>query len=565
MTCRSSSRRRRRATALLLAAISASTATARAADVVSSWAGPAFGTESWSNAANWVNTPAVAHYPNNGNGGFTYDAILNVNGTALLSEPITLQTLTLDAGTIEGDFNLTINQNMTWTGGEMRGINGTTTIPVGATLTLSGPTRRTLTRTLNMFGTTTWTDGGGFTGDSFAGLGIFNNHGTFFANSSFVATGAMGIGTFNNPGTIRKTAGLEARFGGITKFLNTGTVSVNTGSIFLVREPLNSQFGTLSGGNWIVDAVGSANGARLQMTGPAITTLASTTRVELIGANSTFLSVDSLSDNQGVFRIASGRHFATVGTLSNSGTLIVGRDTALTATGTLTNSGTMDVSGGLIARYTTASPRATIESQIVNARNGGSWDQIGITSSSARNDALAVTTLGVLEGTEYQSVHGPAAPFFGTATDDTMVLVKYTYYGDTDFNGFIDGDDYSRTDSGFNLGLTGWLNGDADLNGFVDGDDYALIDAAFNLQSGTLRDATDWLAGHDPARDLAGSSPAIGRVQKHFQQFGSSYAQTFLSVIPEPTVAALSALVIAAGMIARHRPRGITLTATTTR
>jgi hypothetical protein len=41
----------------------------RAADITSSWTG---GTGSWSVAGNWTNVPAVAQYPNNGNGGFTY-------------------------------------------------------------------------------------------------------------------------------------------------------------------------------------------------------------------------------------------------------------------------------------------------------------------------------------------------------------------------------------------------------------------------------------------------------------------------------------------------------------
>ena len=62
------------------------------------------------------------------------------------------------------------------------------------------------------------------------------------------------------------------------------------------------------------------------------------------------------------------------------------------------------------------------------------------------------------------------------------MLVKYTYYGDTDFNGVVDFDDYSRTDAGFNQHKTGWLNGDFDGNGVVDFDDYSLIDLAFNTQ-----------------------------------------------------------------------------------
>jgi hypothetical protein len=77
--------------------------------------------------------------------------------------------------------------------------------------------------------------------------------------------------------------------------------------------------------------------------------------------------------------------------------------------------------------------------------------------------------------------------FDGVSIDNSAVVIKYTYYGDTDFNGVVNFDDYSRTDSGFNLHKSGWLNGDFDSNGVVDFDDYSLIDLAFNTQSGTLR------------------------------------------------------------------------------
>jgi hypothetical protein len=52
--------------------------------------------------------------------------------------------------------------------------------------------------------------------------------------------------------------------------------------------------------------------------------------------------------------------------------------------------------------------------------------------------------------------------------------------GDTDGNGVIDFDDYSRIDQGFNSGFSGYTNGDFDYNAVVDFDDYSLIDQAFN-------------------------------------------------------------------------------------
>ena len=60
------------------------------------------------------------------------------------------------------------------------------------------------------------------------------------------------------------------------------------------------------------------------------------------------------------------------------------------------------------------------------------------------------------------------------------MLVKFTYNGDTDFNGKVNFDDYVRTDSGFNNHRTGWLNGDLDGNGIVHFDDQSLIDLALS-------------------------------------------------------------------------------------
>jgi hypothetical protein len=127
-----------------------------------------------------------------------------------------------------------------------------------------------------------------------------------------------------------------------------------------------------------------------------------------------------------------------------------------------------------------------IQALINSARNGGAWDGVGITSTTAREANPHNTTLGLLTGAEYQSVYGAGATFDGEALTEGSILVKYTYYGDTDFNGQVNFDDYSRTDAGFNQGRSGWLNGDSDGNGVVNFDDYSLIDLAFNTQTSIL-------------------------------------------------------------------------------
>jgi hypothetical protein len=121
------------------------------------------------------------------------------------------------------------------------------------------------------------------------------------------------------------------------------------------------------------------------------------------------------------------------------------------------------------------------------ARAGGSWSgNVGMTSSSAKNNPAHNTTLGIMEARDYKLYYGANATFDGQAIDDTAVLVKYTYYGDADFNGRVNFDDYVRTDTGFNQHKTGWFNGDYDGNGVVNFDDYVLIDLAFNTQGAAL-------------------------------------------------------------------------------
>jgi hypothetical protein len=153
----------------------------------------------------------------------------------------------------------------------------------------------------------------------------------------------------------------------------------------------------------------------------------------------------------------------------------------------LASTATLDLNDNdLVLDYSGASQLAAIQSLINAARANGAWTGAGLTSSAARSNAQHNTTLGAMEASDFKSIYGPAALFSGESIDTTAVLVKYTYYGDTDFNGRVNFDDYVRTDSGFNNHRSGWLNGDFDGNGQVDFDDYVLIDLAFNTQAGTL-------------------------------------------------------------------------------
>ncbi len=148
----------------------------------------------------------------------------------------------------------------------------------------------------------------------------------------------------------------------------------------------------------------------------------------------------------------------------------------------------------------------------INLAAGGYWNGAGgIISSAAANDSTHLTTLGAIQnddGTGH-AIYGSSTtygPFDNQDVGTADVLVKYTYYGDADLSGKVDGTDYGKIDNGFtHPALTGWFNGDFNYDGAVDGSDYSLIDNAFNMQAASLASsaATFALVSPAPAKAVA--------------------------------------------------------------
>src|SRR5688572_9214037 len=86
------------------------------------------------------------------------------------------------------------------------------------------------------------------------------------------------------------------------------------------------------------------------------------------------------------------------------------------------------------------------------------------------------------------------------------VLVKYTYFGDTNLDGRVSIADYLAIDRGFARGSTGWANGDFDYSGAIDGTDFFLIDQAFLGQGSALNGTS---AGAAPSAAAAVPEPSI--------------------------------------------------------
>jgi len=159
------------------------------------------------------------------------------------------------------------------------------------------------------------------------------------------------------------------------------------------------------------------------------------------------------------------------------------------------SSGILDV--GTNALDITGQTLGAVNAMVAGAYSKGTWTGPGITSTAAANDSMHLTALGVISntpnGTQLYGTGTALGLFDGANPGGSDVLVKYTYYGDTDLSGVVDGSDYARIDYAYlnnqtNPGspLTGWFNGDFNYDGVIDGSDYTLMDNAFNTQGASL-------------------------------------------------------------------------------
>jgi hypothetical protein len=134
------------------------------------------------------------------------------------------------------------------------------------------------------------------------------------------------------------------------------------------------------------------------------------------------------------------------------------------------------VSGTMITPNPT--PYSTIYNYVKNGYAGGAWNGVGgINSSVAAANPLHVTALAVAKGEVLINDLG-ITTFYGHTIKTADSLIRYTYYGDANFDGVVDYSDYAMIDFAYQnggpaAGYFGWVWGDFNYDGAIDEIDLA--------------------------------------------------------------------------------------------
>src|SRR5205823_5183669 len=106
--------------------------------------------------------------------------------------------------------------------------------------------------------------------------------------------------------------------------------------------------------------------------------------------------------------------------------------------GQLNNGGTINMNGFGIINYDVTTPLANVLSQIQSGYASGSWNGIGINSTSA---ATARTTPHPMAVGYAEAASLGLTTFANQTVDSTAVLLRYTFDGDANLDGTVNSSD----------------------------------------------------------------------------------------------------------------------------
>jgi autotransporter-associated beta strand protein len=328
------------------------------------------------------------------------------------------------------------------------------------------------------------------------------------AASNDIGNGTPGNGLIFNGGTLR-TTGLITTGRSLTVNSTGGTLDTSNQTV-----TINGTAGTNFSGNLNITGGGSLVLARtsgpLTINPGATATVSNgaslvvSSNIEALSAGGNRLAV--VNNSTAGFRVTAGTHNAgsitgTGNTQIDAGAALIAdhvRQGILTVSGlvrvrpngtatsasrltdlSFTGNGTLDLNDNdLIIDYAATGPNPMVKLQnwvlqgYADSPTAGKTGIISTTGQSAGNTMLAL----------FDNAITGLPSFDGQTVDATTIIGKYTYQGDINLDGQVDGSDLSIVFS--NLGATvqpgnAWLLGDTNIDGIITPDDLMAIDANF--------------------------------------------------------------------------------------
>lgn len=200
------------------------------------------GADNWTNPLKWTScTGGVGPGPGpTGTPGASDIAIVGGASVVNLDVPVTVAELQFTGGTIGGPNNLSIANQLIWTGGSFQGPGSNVSLNAGATATLSGGQHTIDGRTFDLVGTANWSTGliqlanGGAL--AIASSGVLNSNPSLAFESIFGS--GSGTAEVRNAGAIVKLGPNYSGIGQSVQYSGTGAINVNAGDFtFAANSP----------------------------------------------------------------------------------------------------------------------------------------------------------------------------------------------------------------------------------------------------------------------------------------------------------------------------------------
>ena len=348
--------------------------------------------------------------------------------------------------------------------------------------------------------------------------GDVNVNGAIILGRNGTAGGATGSGTLTTTGgTLDVNIDMIAGFGldaGGTATTVDGEINIGgTADVHVTRNTIvgdavfagstaagrmNQSGGSLTTGGLIVAANPGATGV-YNLSGGTVTATTTTNNGSIAASGASTANLGPV-DGTGAMTVANtahvnAQHIRQASVDMTGGTITIAPTTSGTPAGvsvipayTLSGTSRFDLTDNKLltnkaAGSATAGVYNGVQGDVQRSYDFNAWDGPGLTTSKP-DAAAGLTTIGVSTGAAMRGL-GPTDTdtFAGQTITGATTIAMYTYAGDANLDGVIDGGDYGTIDNFVQVpGASGYANGDFNYDGVIDGGDYGIIDNNIQAQ-----------------------------------------------------------------------------------